>query len=140
MTAFGLLAIAVVSCGDTDKPGCRVPDGTWRLTLTEEPDGECGVGTSEITVVGDGTREGFESLPSECTGWRSLSDDACEVDMDQTCAARDASGALLGHSRMIGTLHMVADDRIEGLVQLEIVLPDGESCTSEFTVVGAPAL
>lgn len=137
--AVGLCVVAVAACGGSDSDGgCAVPDGTWRLTLKERPGGECGVGTTTSLVAGDGTREGFESLAEGCEGWRKLSSDACELTMDQRCEITDASGALIGHSDTVGTLRFTSDDALEGLLQMEIVAANGDTCTADFDVSGHP--
>lgn len=111
MTALLLL----LGCNsDTD---CATPSGTYKVTACQTS-GNCPPGCDEsVTMVGTGG-----IADATCTGTSVVSDDLCDVEIDQVCETYDSvTGAFTGHGRTTGTTSQVdGPDRIEGTVELTI--------------------
>ncbi|MEY4508177.1 MAG: hypothetical protein RLZZ450_299 [Pseudomonadota bacterium] len=124
------MLLALAGCGDdgggSDGP-CSPISGTWLYRYTERPSGLCDVGIIETIAV-----VGAAAPAAKCTGSVAVSEDRCEITYRRFRCRNPQTGDFIVTD---GTLRLVADDRLEGIVQMAIESADPSiSCTSVFDV------
>jgi len=131
-----VLVFAAIGCSSKDEKSdpatCPDRHGTFKIAYVER-DGTCGHFPEQVIVV-EAVRAADDGGSSKCSGTEVVSDDGCEISLDDTCE-EPAVGA--GYkSRTVGSIKWTKDgERATGVIQMTLIRPDGtSSCKSTYDV------